>query len=117
MGVGRVLCEALRLDIRCVSRYAHRMIGSIRHKALRGLFESGSIRGLSADHVRRLRRMLTALHAAEDLSQLETIPGWRLHALKGDMLGFWSMSVSGNWRLIFKWQDGSAEELDLVDYH
>ncbi len=93
------------------------MIGSVRHKALRGLFETGSPKGLPPDFVPRLRRMLTALHAAEDLKQLETIPGWRLHALKGDMLGYWSMSVSGNWRLFFKWQDGVAEELDLVDYH
>jgi toxin HigB-1 len=61
--------------------------------------------------------MLTALHAADDLSQLETFPGWRWHALKSDRLGYWNMSVTGNWRLIFKWQDGIAEELDLVDYH
>lgn len=93
------------------------MIGSVRHKALRNFFEAGTTKGLAEDHAARLRRMLTALHAADDLKQLETMPGWRLHALKGDMLGYWSMSVSGNWRLIFKWQDGIAEELDLVDYH
>jgi toxin HigB-1 len=93
------------------------MIGSFRHKALRKLFDDGTSKGLSPDLVPRLRRMLTALNAADDLLQLETFPGWRLHALKGDMLGTWSLSVSGNWRLIFKWQDGVAEELDLVDYH
>jgi toxin HigB-1 len=93
------------------------MIGFIRHKALRSLFETGTSKGLSVDLVPRLRRMLTALQAADDLKQLESIPGWRLHALKGDMLGYWSLSVSGNWRLIFKWKDGVAEELDLVDYH
>jgi toxin HigB-1 len=93
------------------------MIGTVRHKALRNLFETGTSKGLSADLVPRLRRMLTALNAADDLTQLETIPGWRLHALKGDMLDTWSMSVSGNWRLIFKWQDGVADDLDLVDYH
>lgn len=93
------------------------MIGSIRHKTLRSLFDQGTTRGLSPDLVPRLRRMLSALEATDDLSLLETIPGWRLHALKGDMQGFWSMSVSGNWRLVFKWQEGSAEEVDLVDYH
>jgi toxin HigB-1 len=93
------------------------MIGSVRHKALRKLFDEGISKGLSPDLVPRLRRMLSALHAADDLKSLETISGWRLHALKGDMLGTWSLSVSGNWRLIFKWQDGVAEELDLVDYH
>jgi toxin HigB-1 len=93
------------------------MIGSVRHKALRNFFEDGTSKGLSADHVPRLRRMLTVLHATDTLKELESFPGWRLHALKGDMQGYWSMSVSGNWRLIFKWQDGVAEELDLVDYH
>jgi toxin HigB-1 len=93
------------------------MIGSIQHKFLRGLFETGATRGLSADQLARLRRLLTALNAADDLKQLESFPGWRLHALKGDMAGYWSMSVSGNWRLVFKWHDGVAEELDLVDYH
>lgn len=93
------------------------MIGTVRHKALRKFFEEGNTKGLPPDLVPRLRRMLSALHAADDLKPLETIPGWRLHALKGDMLGTWSMSVSGNWRLIFKWQDGVADDLDLVDYH
>ena len=93
------------------------MIGSVRYKALRGLFEAGTVKGLPSDMVPRLRRMLTALHAAADLKQLETFAGWRLHGLKGDMLGYWSMSVTGNWRLIFKWQDGVADDLDLVDYH
>jgi toxin HigB-1 len=93
------------------------MIGFVRNKALRSFIETGSAKGLSVDLVPRLRRMLSALQAADDLKQLETISGWRLHALKGDMLGYWSMSVSGNWRLIFKWQDGVAEDLDLVDYH
>jgi toxin HigB-1 len=93
------------------------VIGSIRHKALRKFFEDGTSTGLSADLVPRLRRMLTALNAAEEVKQLETFPGWRLHALKGDKLGTWSLSVSGNWRLIFKWHDGVAQELDLVDYH
>ena len=93
------------------------MIGTVRHKALRNFLDAGTTKGLSADLVPRLRRLLTALHAADDLSQLETVSGWRLHALKGDMLGMWSLSVTGNWRLIFNWQEGVASELDLVDYH
>lgn len=93
------------------------MIGGIKHKALRRFFEDGTTTGLSTELVPRLRRMLTTLHATDDLKQLENFPGWRLHALKGDMIGFWSMSVNGNWRLVFKWQDGVAEDLDLIDYH
>jgi toxin HigB-1 len=93
------------------------MIGAIKHKALRRLFEQGDGKGLPPEMLKRIRRMLTALHAADDLRLLETMSGWRLHPLKGVLSGYWSMSVSGNWRLVFKWQDGIAEELDLVDYH
>lgn len=67
--------------------------------------------------VARLRRMLSAIHVAEELAELESVPGWRLHPLKGDLKGFWSLSVSGNWRLVFKWDNGTATDLDLVDYH
>ena len=93
------------------------MIGFVRHKALRRFLEDGNAKGLSAELVPRLRRILSALRVADDLAQLGTVPGWRLHALKGALSGHWSLSVSGNWRLVFKWQDGMAEELDLVDYH
>jgi proteic killer suppression protein len=60
---------------------------------------------------------LTALNAANDVSELAAVPGWRLHSLKGDRQGFWSISVSGNWRLVFHFEDGEALEIDLVDYH
>ena len=93
------------------------MIGTVRHKALRRLIDEGNAKGLPPDLVPRLRRLLSALHAADDLVLLESVPGWRLHALKGDLLGHWSLSVSGNWRLVFTWQDGTANDLDLVDYH
>ena len=96
------------------------MIGFVRDKALQRLVEQGDGKGLPPEmlnRLNRLNRMLTTLHAADDLKLLETVPGWRLHALKGELSGYWSLSVSGNWRLIFKWQDGSASELDLVDYH
>ena len=45
------------------------------------------------------------------------LPGFRLHPLKGDLAGFWSVTVSGNWRLIFRFEDGHASDVDLVDYH
>jgi toxin HigB-1 len=93
------------------------MIGAVRHKALQQFIADGTTRGLPTELVPRLRRMLSALQAADSLKTLETVPGWRLHALKGDLAGYWSMSVSGNWRLIFNWQDGIANEIDLVDYH
>jgi toxin HigB-1 len=93
------------------------MIGSIRHKGLRNFVESGDAKLLRPDLVSRVRRLLTALNAAEELTQLETVSGWRLHALKGDLKGYWSLSVSGNWRIVFRWRDGVADDIDLVDYH
>jgi toxin HigB-1 len=100
-----------------VSRYTSYVIVSIRHKGLRRFFEAGDGRLLRPDMVPRLRRMLSAIHAAEELAELESVPGWRLHALKGDLKGFWSLSVSGNWRLTFMWNKGAATDIDLVDYH
>ena len=93
------------------------MIGTVRHKALRRLVETGDGKGLPPEMLGRIKRMLSVLYAADDLKPLEAFSGWRLHSLKGDLAGYWSLSVSGNWRLIFKWQDGTASKLDLVDYH
>ena len=93
------------------------MIRTVRHKALRRLVEEGDSKGLSPEMLSRIKRMLSALHAADDIALMETVAGWRLHPLKGNLSGYWSLSVSGNWRLVFKWQDGTANELDLVDYH
>jgi proteic killer suppression protein len=92
-------------------------IRSFRHKALRELFEHDRARGLPADQVNRLRRILTALDAATAVEEMAAIPGWRLHPLAGDLKGFWSVSVTGNWRLIFRFKSGDALDLDLVDYH
>jgi toxin HigB-1 len=93
------------------------VIGSIRHKALQRFADTGDPRGLPPDCIARLKRLVSALNAAENLDELGSVPGWRLHGLKGDRSGCWSLSVSGNWRLIFKWSNGKAEDLDFVDYH
>jgi len=93
------------------------VIGSIRHKALKRFFAEGELRGLAPEFAARLRLLLSALHAADNLDELGTVPGWRLHRLKGDLRGYWSLSVSGNWRLIFRFSNGVAEDVDLVDYH
>ncbi len=90
---------------------------SIRHKALFRLFQNGEERGLPADLIPKLRRILTALDAASAIEEMNAYPGWRLHALKGDLEGFWSISITGNWRLIFRFEDGDAFDVDLVDYH
>jgi proteic killer suppression protein len=93
------------------------VIVSIRHKALRRFFSEDDPRGLPADQLPRLRIMLAALHAADRIEELASVPGWRLHRLKGGLRNHWSLSVSGNWRLIFEFRNGNASGLDLVDYH
>ena len=60
-------------------------------------------------------RQMTAYR--EDDQEVGLFPGWRLHPLKGDLKGFWSVTITGNWRLIFRFEDGDAFDLDLVDYH
>jgi toxin HigB-1 len=92
-------------------------IESFRHKGLRDLYIRDVERGLPPKLVNRLRDLLAALDTAETLDDLRSFPGWRLHPLKGDLEGFWSLSVSGNWRLIFRFEDGNTFDLDLMDYH
>lgn len=80
------------------------------------MFEDGATRGVPAQYVPRLRRMLLALHASRDPSGMG-LPGYKLHPLKGDRQGQWAVWVSGNWRLVFRFEDGHAVDVDLVDYH
>jgi proteic killer suppression protein len=92
------------------------MIDSIKHKGLRQLFEDDSPRGVNPEHVRKLRQILGMLHAAETIEAMN-VPTFRLHPLKGDLQGFWAVSVRANWRVIFRFADGKALDVDLVDYH
>ena len=88
----------------------------IRHKGLRALADRDRAERLPADLVSKLRRILTLLDEARhpgDLAQ----PGYRLHPLKGDMAGLWSISVSANWRVVFRFENNEAVDVDLVDYH
>lgn len=92
------------------------MIASIKHKGLREFYEKGSVRGIQANHAKRLRMMLAALESSQILEDMD-IPGYRLHSLKGKMKNRWSISVSGNWRLTFEFRDGHVYLLDYEDYH
>ncbi len=92
------------------------MIKSFRHKGLRRLYESGVTSGVRVDHVKRLRMQLAALDTACVIEDVD-IPGFRLHPLKGEMRGRWSISVSGNWRVTFEFREGHAYVLDYEDYH
>ena len=89
---------------------------NIRHKGLRELYERDSGRRLPAHFVPRLRYLLTMLDGARHPRDMDR-PGLRLHPLKGERRGQWSVWVSGNWRLVFRFEAGEAVQVDLVDYH
>ena len=67
----------------------------------------------------KLRKLLLALETADDLNQVSRFPGWKLHPLKGPLKGLWSLTVTGNWRIVFRYDEGTntASEIDLIDYH
>jgi toxin HigB-1 len=92
------------------------MIDSFKNKGLRQLFEGDNSKGVSAEHVRKLKQILAALQAADTIEAIR-LPTFGLHPLKGDLKGFWAVTVRANWRVIFKFEDGKASDLDLVDYH
>jgi len=92
------------------------MIRSFRDKGLAKFFASGSQAGVQAAHAERLRLILAALNAAVAPSDMG-LPGLRLHPLKGRRSGIWSVSVSGNWRITFRFRGKDAVDVDYEDYH
>jgi proteic killer suppression protein len=92
------------------------MIRTIRHKGLKRLFEQDDPSGVNPEHVTKLRDILVTLHAAPAVAHMD-LPGFRLHSLKGQMKGFWAVTVRANWRVIFHFIEGHAEDVDYVDYH
>ena len=98
------------------THYTRNVIRSFRHKGVERFFRTGSKAGIQAAHAPRLARQLAALNVARQPSDMN-VPGWGLHPLKGKLSNHWSVSVSGNWRLTFKFKDGDAELVDYQDYH
>jgi proteic killer suppression protein len=92
------------------------MIIRFRHKGLERLFASGDTRGVSAQQAKRLRRLLASLSTATSPLNMN-IAGYQLHPLVGERKGEWAVSVSGNWRLVFRFEGENATDVDLVDYH
>ena len=86
------------------------------HKGLRALYEADRPQGLPQSLVPRIRRVPGNLDWAGRPTDLD-LPGYRLHALKGPRAGFWSVRVSGNWRIVFRFDGGEPVDVDLVDYH
>jgi proteic killer suppression protein len=92
------------------------MITSFRHKGLKRLFEDDDRRGVNAQHAERIENILGLLDAAARIEDMN-IPTFRLHPLTGDLKGFWAVTVRANWRIVFRFEDGNAFEVDLIDYH
>jgi proteic killer suppression protein len=92
------------------------VIRSFRHKGLDRYFRTGSKAGIQPKHAARLRLQLGRLDAAKDATDMN-LPGWRFHALKGDLAGHWAVWVDENWRLTFKFEGDDAVLVDYRDYH
>jgi proteic killer suppression protein len=92
------------------------MIRTFRHKGLKRLFELDDPGGVNREHVGKVRDILATLHAAPTVAHMD-LPGFRLHPLKGQMKGSWAVTVRANWRVIFRFAEGHAEDIDYVDYH
>jgi proteic killer suppression protein len=92
------------------------MIVSILHKGLKLLWTKNEAAKLPADQVDKIRDILSLLHSAEKVSDMN-FPGGRLHPLKGDLDNYWSVTVKGNWRIIFRFESGDAYLIDYCDYH
>ena len=92
------------------------MIQRVRHKGLKRLFENGETKGIRSDHVEKVENILAVLNRARKPEDVN-LPGFRLHPLKGDLKGFWSVTVLANWRVIFRFEEGHACDVNLIDYH
>ncbi len=92
------------------------MIKTFRHKGLQSFFMTGSKAGIQPSHAARLGRQLARLDLAQTATDMN-VPGWGLHLLTGDLAGHYSVTVNGNWRMTFVFDDGDAVLVDYQDYH
>jgi proteic killer suppression protein len=92
------------------------MIKSFNDRRLKRLYERGDRTRLAADMVDKIENILGVLDRAKRLEAMN-LPGFRLHALTGDLAGYWSVTVRASWRVIFRFEDGNAFDVDLIDYH
>jgi len=92
------------------------MIENFKDRRLKRLYERGDRSKIQADFVDKVERILARLDQALVIEDMD-LPGYRLHSLKGDLKGFWSVSISGNWRIIFWFEHGKARDVEIIDYH
>ncbi len=92
------------------------MIENFKDRSLKRLYERGDRSKIRADLVDKVERILARLDQALVIEDMD-LPGYRLHELKVDLKGFWSVRVSGNWRIIFRFESGKARDVEMIDYH
>ena len=92
------------------------MIENFRHKGLKRLFEDDDSRGVNPQHAGKIEEILGLLQISRIIDYMD-IANFRLHPLKGDLQGFWAVTVRANWRIIFRFDNGRASDVDLIDYH
>ena len=92
------------------------MIRSFKDRRLKRLYEAGDRSRLQPEHVEKVENILARLDAAVTAEDMN-LPGFRLHPLRGDRKGFWSVTVRANWRVIFRFEGGQASDVELIDYH
>ena len=92
------------------------MIRSFKHRGLKRFYQRGDRSGIRPDLVDTVQEILTALDRAATPQALN-LPGYRLHPLKGDLQGFWSVTVRANWRIMFRFEGAAAFDVELIDYH
>lgn len=112
---GRNSCKAT-LDNRAACPHLGIVIGSIRHKGLRDYWTRGRAKGLNATWIRKLRRILSALEAAERPEHMN-YPGSHFHPLRGGKEGRYSVRLTANYRVTFGWDEDGAADVDIEDYH
>lgn len=92
------------------------MIVGFRHRGLKRLFEKDDASGIRPDLLNKVRTILAQLNEAQTIEDLR-MTSFHLHPLKGDMKGLWSVTVRANWRIVFRFADGDAGDVELIDYH
>lgn len=91
------------------------MIKSFKHKGLQVFFETGSTKGIRSDQAKKLRNMLATIDEMSAIEEIQFL--WKCHQLKGNRSNIWSLTVSGNWRMTFEFENGNVYILDYEDYH
>ncbi len=92
------------------------MIQSFRHRGLKRLFERGEKAQVRADMLDKIENILAVLDRANEPEKMD-LSGFRLHPLKGDLRGFWAVTVRANWRIVWRFEGADAVDVDLIDYH